>query len=68
MTSTQENTSQQAKESFYYIYDSYILNRTLAMVKPDAYKHLGKIITDIEAAGFIISNVKMVKMTVDNAH
>ncbi len=38
------------------------------MVKPDAYKNLGKILSEIEAAGFIISNVKMAKMSVENAH
>jgi nucleoside-diphosphate kinase len=60
---------EQSKRKFPpYFYHSYILNRTLAMVKPDAYKNLGKILSEIEAAGFIISNIKMAKMSVANAH
>ena len=38
------------------------------MIKPDAYKNIGKIVSEIEDAGFIISNMKMTKMAVENAH
>eukprot|EP00955_Chlamydomonas_euryale_P079950 363361-Chlamydomonas_euryale.AAC.15 len=31
-----------------------LTERTLAMIKPDAYKHMGKIITAIDKAGFRI--------------
>lgn len=37
--------------------------RTLAMVKPDAIKHLGKILHAIYQSGFIISNMKMCKLS-----
>merc|ERR1719305_71092 len=38
-------------------------SRTLALVKPDAYQHLGKIISEIYSMNFIISGMRMVKMT-----
>merc|ERR1719235_1555779 len=38
-------------------------SRTLALVKPDAYQHLGKIIAEIYKMHFIISQIRMVKMT-----
>lgn len=38
------------------------------MIKPDAYKHLGAILQQIEEAGFVIGNLKMTKMTVEDAH
>merc|ERR1719353_2703217 len=38
-------------------------SRTLALVKPDAYPHLGKIIKEIYKMNFIISQMRMVKMT-----
>jgi nucleoside-diphosphate kinase len=38
-------------------------SRTLALVKPDAYQHLGKIINEIYKMKFVISKMKMVKMT-----
>lgn len=38
-------------------------SRTLALVKPDAYPHLGKIITEVYNMGFVISKMKMVKLT-----
>jgi nucleoside-diphosphate kinase len=38
-------------------------SRTLALVKPDAYPHLGKIISEIYSMNFIISGMRMVKMT-----
>merc|ERR1719353_1047796 len=38
-------------------------SRTLALVKPDAYPHLGKIISEIYKMDFIISQMRMVKMT-----
>merc|ERR1719235_1736845 len=38
-------------------------SRTLALVKPDAYPHLGKIISEVYKMNFIISQMRMVKMT-----
>merc|ERR1719359_1737542 len=38
-------------------------SRTLALVKPDAYPHLGKIIKEIYKMNFIIAQMRMVKMT-----
>merc|ERR1719240_2194685 len=38
-------------------------SRTLALVKPDAYPHLGKIVAEIYKMNFIISQMRMVKMT-----
>merc|ERR1719235_61328 len=38
-------------------------SRTLALVKPDAYPHLGKIIAEVYKMNFIISQMRMVKMT-----
>ena len=40
-----------------------VRSRTLALVKPDAYPHLGKIIKEIYKMNFIISQMRMVKMT-----
>lgn len=37
--------------------------RTLAMVKPDAFKHLGKIVHAIQQSGFLISNMRVCKLT-----
>jgi nucleoside diphosphate kinase len=37
------------------------------MIKPDAYLNIGKIITDIENSGFVISNLRMTKMTEKDA-
>mmetsp|Transcript_14303 Transcript_14303/g.38796 ORF Transcript_14303/g.38796 Transcript_14303/m.38796 type:complete len:381 (+) Transcript_14303:202-1344(+) len=37
--------------------------RTLAMVKPDAYKHLGKIINAIQRSGFMINNLRVCKLS-----
>lgn len=37
--------------------------RTFAMIKPDCYKHIGKIVSAIEKAGFVIANIKMARMT-----
>ncbi|KAK9810340.1 hypothetical protein WJX72_009041 [[Myrmecia] bisecta] len=37
--------------------------RTLAMVKPDAVQHLGKVVEAISHAGFVISNMKMCKLS-----
>lgn len=33
------------------------------MIKPDSYMNIGKIINSIEEAGFTIGNLKMAKMT-----
>eukprot|EP01017_Pseudomicrothorax_dubius_P021420 TRINITY_DN2308_c0_g1_i2.p1 TRINITY_DN2308_c0_g1~~TRINITY_DN2308_c0_g1_i2.p1 ORF type:complete len:187 (-),score=44.58 TRINITY_DN2308_c0_g1_i2:700-1260(-) len=41
--------------------------KTYAMIKPDAYNHIGKIVDAIERTGFIISNLKMTKMTLRDA-
>merc|ERR1719271_677565 len=38
-------------------------SRTLALVKPDAYQHMGKIISEIYAMDFVIAKMRMVKMT-----
>merc|ERR1719398_670394 len=38
-------------------------SRTLALVKPDAYPHLGKIIAEVYKMGFVISKMKMVKLS-----
>ena len=37
------------------------------MIKPDAYTNIGNIIDAIEKSGFIISNLKMTKMTLQDA-
>ena len=37
--------------------------RTFAMIKPDAYKHMGKIIDAIYVNGFRISKMKMSRFT-----
>ena len=37
--------------------------RTFAMIKPDAYQNIGKIVSAIQQAGFTISNMKMSKFT-----
>ena len=37
--------------------------KTFAMIKPDVYTSIGKIIGMIEGAGFLISKMKMVKIT-----
>ncbi|EER05566.1 nucleoside diphosphate kinase, putative [Perkinsus marinus ATCC 50983] len=36
--------------------------RTLAMIKPDAYNHIGEILTAIVKAGFVIKNLRMCKL------
>ena len=41
--------------------------RTFAMIKPDAYKHIGKIISAIEREGFVISNIRMTRMRPEDA-
>ena len=43
------------------------LKRTFAMIKPDAYTKMGKIIEAIEKHGFVISNLKMVKLSLRDA-
>ncbi len=37
------------------------------MIKPDAYLHMGKIITLIQNAGFQINKLKMIKFTPETA-
>eukprot|EP00331_Platyophrya_macrostoma_P015880 CAMPEP_0176472858 /NCGR_PEP_ID=MMETSP0127-20121128/41985_1 /TAXON_ID=938130 /ORGANISM="Platyophrya macrostoma, Strain WH" /LENGTH=280 /DNA_ID=CAMNT_0017867791 /DNA_START=41 /DNA_END=879 /DNA_ORIENTATION=- len=41
--------------------------RTFAMIKPDAYTSIGKIIDIIEQSGFVIGNLKMAKLTLGDA-
>lgn len=36
---------------------------TFAMIKPDCYQHLGKIIDKVQKAGFVISKMKMSKFS-----
>ncbi len=44
-------------------------NKTLAILKPDCVKKnlIGKVITQIQSAGFKVSAIKMVKLTEDSA-
>ena len=42
--------------------------RTFAMIKPDAYRHMGKIIDAVYANGFRISKLKMSKFTEDSSN
>ena len=37
------------------------VNKSFLLVKPDAYEHLGKIVTMIEEYNFIIANVRMIR-------
>jgi nucleoside-diphosphate kinase len=37
-------------------------SRTLALIKPDAYNHMGKILSMVHANGFVVARLKMVKM------
>ena len=37
--------------------------RTFAMIKPDSYLNIGRIINCVEEAGFTIGNLKMAKMS-----
>ena len=41
--------------------------RTFAMIKPDAYGSIGKILARIESEGFRISNLRMTKFTLRDA-
>lgn len=41
--------------------------RTLAMIKPDAYNHIGKIVDQITREGFVIAKMRMVKLTREDA-
>lgn len=36
---------------------------TFAMIKPDCYQHMGKIIDQVQKAGFVISKLKMSKFS-----
>merc|ERR1711959_797691 len=38
-------------------------SRTLALIKPDAYNHMGKTLSMIHASGFVVSKLKMIKPT-----
>ena len=42
-------------------------SRTLAMIKPDAYEHMGKILDAIYKAGFTVNRLKMVKLTLEQS-
>ena len=35
------------------------------MVKPDAYKHIGKILSAVESAGLVIGNLRLAKFSSD---
>jgi len=70
--SSQDQSSKMSKKSKKNISNDFLinlcaLNRTFAMIKPDAYANIGKIITVIEKSGLLISNVKMTKMTLKDA-
>jgi len=41
--------------------------RTFAMIKPDCYLHIGKILDIIENSGFVIGNIRMAKMSLADA-
>lgn len=36
--------------------------RTLALIKPDAYNHIGTVLSAVQGAGFVIARLKMVRM------
>ena len=40
---------------------------TFAMIKPDCYQHIGKIIEAVQAEGFMINKIKMSKFTSETA-
>lgn len=42
-------------------------HRTFGMIKPDAYTNIGKIIDRIEKSGFVIGNLKMTRMNINDA-
>ena len=42
-------------------------SRTLALIKPDAYSHIGKILDAIYNNGFTINRMKMMKLTLEQA-
>ena len=42
-------------------------SKTFAMIKPDCYNHIGKIIDIIFSVGFRILNLKMTRMTLSQA-
>ena len=44
-----------------------IYNRTFALIKPDAYTYIGEIISKIEEFGFIINNIKLTRMSIQDA-
>lgn len=41
--------------------------RTLALVKPDGYNHIGTVLNAAQAAGFVIARCKMVRMNAEQA-
>jgi len=42
-------------------------SRTLALIKPDAYAHIGKILDAIYKNGFMVNRMKMLKWTLEQA-
>lgn len=48
-------------------YFETLRGRTFAMIKPDSYQNIGKIIDDVYSAGFEISKLKMSKFTKETA-
>jgi nucleoside-diphosphate kinase len=41
--------------------------QTLALIKPDAYNHIGHVLSAVTTAGFIIANLRMVRVGQDEA-
>lgn len=42
-------------------------SRTLALIKPDAYNHVGKILSMVHGTGFVVARLQMIKMSKDQA-
>jgi nucleoside diphosphate kinase len=54
------------KESIFFIFYDYIyiyIFRTLAIIKPDAIRNLGDIISAVYENGFTIARMRMVKLS-----
>ena len=43
------------------------VEKTFAMIKPDCYAHIGKIVSVIQRSGLVITNLQMFKMTAEVA-
>jgi hypothetical protein len=44
-----------------------LVARTLAMIKPDAIQHTGKILECITSSGFIVKNMRMCELNITQA-